>query len=246
MASAAKALRLGLRRCSAATVTTTTTTTATKTTTAVAMMSTSTRGTARGAAQVMKRTQLATAATQIRHLSSSAPRNADEPSDNGNESVPGEAANVAEAAEAAEPEAKRGPKNKRSEWTPEDQKILESIQSGQKKYVSLSAASPAKQKQLKQILERMDTELDIRSPTVSKDTLTDFWSNGVRAEDLQLNEKEDIYEDNDMTTIAHAKLDDIRERRHYMRLIAWEMPLLASMYIASAVGITMDLLTDNV
>lgn len=34
----------------------------------------------------------------------------------------------------------------------------------------------------------------------------------------------------DMTSMAHSKLDEIRERRHYARITAWEMPLLASTF----------------
>lgn len=42
-------------------------------------------------------------------------------------------------------------------------------------------------------------------------------------------EVEDFDED-DMTEMAHAKLEEVKEMRHYARLAVWELPLLSSMY----------------
>ncbi|TDZ14364.1 37S ribosomal protein S24 [Colletotrichum orbiculare MAFF 240422] len=39
----------------------------------------------------------------------------------------------------------------------------------------------------------------------------------------------DEFDEDDMTPMAHAKLDEIREHRHYNRIIAWEMPLLSKL-----------------
>lgn len=39
---------------------------------------------------------------------------------------------------------------------------------------------------------------------------------------------EDEFRGDDITSMAHGKLDELRERRHYARLAAWEMPLLSS------------------
>lgn len=36
------------------------------------------------------------------------------------------------------------------------------------------------------------------------------------------------FEEDDITPMAHGKLDEIREYRHYHRIMAWEMPLLSS------------------
>ncbi|SPN99557.1 uncharacterized protein DNG_02409 [Cephalotrichum gorgonifer] len=41
-------------------------------------------------------------------------------------------------------------------------------------------------------------------------------------------EGEDFDED-DMPSMAHGKLDELREYRHYARVVAWEMPLLAKL-----------------
>ena len=40
----------------------------------------------------------------------------------------------------------------------------------------------------------------------------------------------------DMTSMAHGKLEEIREQRHYARITAWEMPLLASEYTKPSPG----------
>ncbi|ROT35642.1 37S ribosomal protein S24 [Sodiomyces alkalinus F11] len=39
----------------------------------------------------------------------------------------------------------------------------------------------------------------------------------------------DEFDENDITSMAHGKLDEIREYRHYARVAVWEMPLLAKL-----------------
>ncbi|KAL2759063.1 hypothetical protein ACRALDRAFT_1080632 [Sodiomyces alcalophilus JCM 7366] len=39
----------------------------------------------------------------------------------------------------------------------------------------------------------------------------------------------DEFDENDITSMAHGKLDEIREHRHYARVAVWEMPLLAKL-----------------
>lgn len=41
-------------------------------------------------------------------------------------------------------------------------------------------------------------------------------------------EEAEEFDEDDITSIAHSKLDEVREQRHYNRLAVWEMPLLAS------------------
>lgn len=41
-------------------------------------------------------------------------------------------------------------------------------------------------------------------------------------------EEHDEFDENDITEMAHAKLEEIREMRHYQRLAVWELPLLSS------------------
>ena len=40
----------------------------------------------------------------------------------------------------------------------------------------------------------------------------------------------DEFDEDDIPTMAHGKLDEVREYRHYARIVAWEMPMLASMF----------------
>ncbi|KAM0335842.1 hypothetical protein ACHAQA_000892 [Verticillium albo-atrum] len=41
---------------------------------------------------------------------------------------------------------------------------------------------------------------------------------------------EDVeFDEDDITSLAHGKLDEIREHRHYARIAAWEMPLLSKL-----------------
>ncbi|KAK0644496.1 mitochondrial ribosomal subunit protein-domain-containing protein [Cercophora newfieldiana] len=66
----------------------------------------------------------------------------------------------------------------------------------------------------------------IRRPTkVSK---TAFWNEAEPDTDLITDEVgEDDFEENDMTSMAHGKLEEHREYREYARIAVWEMPLLA-------------------
>ena len=53
-----------------------------------------------------------------------------------------------------------------------------------------------------------------------------FWYD---EEDPEMNtEEHDEFDEDDITSMAHGKLDEVREMRHYARLAIWEMPLLAS------------------
>lgn len=53
-----------------------------------------------------------------------------------------------------------------------------------------------------------------------------FWFD---EEDPETNTNEhDEFKEDDITSMAHGKLDEVREMRHYARLAAWEMPLLSS------------------
>lgn len=47
-------------------------------------------------------------------------------------------------------------------------------------------------------------------------------------DDPQTNTDEEAFDEDDMTSMAHGKLQQIKEMRNYERLIVWEMPLLSS------------------
>ncbi|KAH0599958.1 hypothetical protein MHUMG1_02748 [Metarhizium humberi] len=59
-----------------------------------------------------------------------------------------------------------------------------------------------------------------------KPNKSSFWFD---EEDPETNtEEHDEFDEDDITSMAHGKLEEVREMRHYARLAAWEMPLLAS------------------
>ncbi|KAM4065627.1 mitochondrial ribosomal subunit protein [Hirsutella rhossiliensis] len=54
-----------------------------------------------------------------------------------------------------------------------------------------------------------------------------FWFDD---EDPETNTNEhDEFNEDDITSMAHGKLDEVREMRHYARLAVWEMPLLSKL-----------------
>jgi len=75
-------------------------------------------------------------------------------------------------------------------------------------FLSLGHAAPVMEKQKKK--KPKDTFFNLGDP--------DPWE-----EDGQLEDDHD-----DITTLGHGELEKHREMRHYARLAAWEMPLLAS------------------
>lgn len=44
-------------------------------------------------------------------------------------------------------------------------------------------------------------------------------------------EEHDEFDENDITEMAHAKLEEVREMRQYQRLAVWELPLLSSTFL---------------
>ncbi len=58
-----------------------------------------------------------------------------------------------------------------------------------------------------------------------------FWNDEEPDPDAITDEiNEDEFEENDITSMAHGKLEEHRDHRHYARVTAWEMPLLSSGY----------------
>lgn len=52
-------------------------------------------------------------------------------------------------------------------------------------------------------------------------------------EDPFTNTDEEPFDEDDITAMAHGKLDQVKEMRHYARLAVWEMPLLSSEFTRS-------------
>ncbi|KAJ9156360.1 37S ribosomal protein Rsm24 [Pleurostoma richardsiae] len=65
-----------------------------------------------------------------------------------------------------------------------------------------------------------------RVPRVQKDS---FWMDGEGDTDLLAEEtpEDDEWHEDDITSMAHAKLEEHREHREYARIAIWEMPLLS-------------------
>lgn len=65
-----------------------------------------------------------------------------------------------------------------------------------------------------------------KAPKVAKDS---FWNEDEQDPDMITDEiGEDDFEEDDMMSMAHGKLEEHREYREYARITVWEMPLLAS------------------
>ncbi|KAJ6440405.1 37S ribosomal protein Rsm24 [Purpureocillium lavendulum] len=64
-----------------------------------------------------------------------------------------------------------------------------------------------------------------KDDTGDKPNKSSFWFD---EEDPETNtEEHDEFDEDDITSMAHGKLEEVREMRHYARLAVWEMPLLA-------------------
>jgi len=64
---------------------------------------------------------------------------------------------------------------------------------------------------------------------IQKPKRDSFWNADEKDSDLITDEiGEDDFEEDDMLSIGHAKLEEHREAREYARIAVWEMPLLSS------------------
>jgi small subunit ribosomal protein S35 len=71
----------------------------------------------------------------------------------------------------------------------------------------------------------LDEDL-FRDDSGDKPNKSSFWFD---EDDPETNtEEHDEFDEDDITSMAHGKLDEMRDMRHYARLAIWEMPLLAS------------------
>ena len=72
----------------------------------------------------------------------------------------------------------------------------------------------------------------VKDDVGEKPNKSSFWFD---EEDPDTNtEEHDEFDEDDITSMAHGKLEEVREMRQYARLAVWEMPLLASKYHSSA------------
>ncbi|RCI08389.1 hypothetical protein L249_8851 [Ophiocordyceps polyrhachis-furcata BCC 54312] len=74
--------------------------------------------------------------------------------------------------------------------------------------------------------EERDLEEELRNIALGpKPNKQSFWHDEDDPE--MCTQEHDQFDEDDMTSMAHGKLDEVREMRHYARLIAWELPLLS-------------------
>lgn len=65
----------------------------------------------------------------------------------------------------------------------------------------------------------------VRSSMANKDS---FWYDPDDPDTVTEDTGDEFNDEDDISSMAHGKLDEIREHRHYARVAAWEMPLLSS------------------
>lgn len=58
-------------------------------------------------------------------------------------------------------------------------------------------------------------------------------------------EEVEEFDEDDMTEMAHAKLEEIKEMRYYERLAVWELPLLSSMFTTGPRAVRLSLLRNK-
>ncbi|KAL5606104.1 hypothetical protein BROUX41_006127 [Berkeleyomyces rouxiae] len=91
------------------------------------------------------------------------------------------------------------------------------------------ALGPEDLKELTGALDRLGEHI-VENPVRSqepKPTPRSYWFDPDDPETLTHTIEGDKFEENDISPLAHAKLQELREEREYMRVMAWEMPLLA-------------------
>jgi small subunit ribosomal protein S35 len=70
---------------------------------------------------------------------------------------------------------------------------------------------------------------ELRRPVVLKRNGENFWNEEEPDQDYLVEETgEDEFDENDILSMAHGKLEEHREAREYARIAVWEMPLLSS------------------
>lgn len=82
--------------------------------------------------------------------------------------------------------------------------------------------------------DRLLTDELVRDDSGGKPDRRAFWYDEDDPDTFT--EEHDEFNEDDMMSMAHNKLDEVREMRHYTRLAVWEMPLLSSTFTRTKVG----------
>lgn len=93
---------------------------------------------------------------------------------------------------------------------------------------------PQKRKQIFADLDKQAADIEKMTPMRFEDMRrrrpTDFWSDAEDDEFADVEDADDSFGNDDITSMAHAELEVHREVREYARIAAWDMPLLSSMF----------------
>lgn len=84
------------------------------------------------------------------------------------------------------------------------------------------------------LTEKMDRDEERNNPLAfpdTKPTNPGFWALDEDDEFGQVEDDDDEFKNDDMTSVAHAHLELHREMRHYARIAAWDMPFLSSTFL---------------
>lgn len=81
---------------------------------------------------------------------------------------------------------------------------------------------------IEQSAARIDKESKMRFEDV-REKNRGFWSEEEEDEFANAEDGDDTFNDDEITSMAHAELELHREVREYARIAAWDMPLLSSM-----------------
>jgi small subunit ribosomal protein S35 len=110
--------------------------------------------------------------------------------------------------------------------SPEELKQLEEIVADPNQSKSLTTFLDEERQEMTYANRELadDTEKRITHPRPNKQS---FWYDEDDS-DIISEDYEDEMKEDDMTPMAHGKLDEIRDMRQWTRVMAWEMPLLSS------------------
>lgn len=67
-----------------------------------------------------------------------------------------------------------------------------------------------------------------------------YWGEDEEDEFAQIEDDDDDYHEDAITSMAHAELEQHRELREYARIIAWDMPSLSGMDIAILIQVLLE------
>ncbi|KAI0024231.1 hypothetical protein F4780DRAFT_776056 [Xylariomycetidae sp. FL0641] len=89
---------------------------------------------------------------------------------------------------------------------------------------------PGTTKLVDHVLHSVDNMVNAAARGHRVNRATSFWNDDEDDPDMITDElNEDEFEEDDITAIAHGKLEEYRDQREYARIAAWQMPLLSKL-----------------